>query len=82
MIRRFRMEKKSVWHAWLDTHIGSVLNVALYIAASSAAAGLIDWIAKMDLSDKPVWAVALVGAVNLILVAIRELLIAQRNKKQ
>ncbi len=65
---------KTFW----ESEFGKIVKVALYIIGSSAITGLIDWIGAMDLSESSVITVAVVGIVNLILVAANKLLFKKK----
>jgi len=57
---------------FLNTKIGSIVNVAIYLAASAAIAALIEYFAKLEVSDMPVYYALGVQVINLLLVAIKQ----------
>ena len=65
---------KAKIQAWLNTKLGSILNVAIYIAASAAITALADYFANLNLEGEPIYLVTIVGIINLLLVALKQIM--------
>ena len=58
--------------SFLRSKAGSVVNVALYMAAAAAITSVVDYTAGLDMSGQPILYTTIVQVVNLVLVGIRQ----------
>jgi len=57
---------------FLDTKVGSIVNVALYLAASAAITALVNYLGQLDLTEMPTMYVLVVQVINLLLVSLKQ----------